>query len=712
MKISRYLPVFCLLIAALAVNGQKGILKQANKYFEAQKYEDALELYVQFGDLSERNVDMYRRGVSRYYTNNIDDALRDFSSARNAGFEEKEIYWYAGKALQKKGQYKDAAQFFKNYLKFADNKIKRERAVEEIKRCNFGFNNQFNEQLAFVENLGDAVNTKYSETHPIQSPSNQNKYYFSSNREGANGGLRNNKGLKDEIYGHYSADMFAVELNDGNWTAVSAFHPILNGPQNDLIQGFNPDGSVMYFIQTMNNDKGVIYADTFAVEKDPNVLPKTFDSPLIAELGDKDLYVFNNQMILFSSKREGGYGGYDIYLSNRNEEGEWQTPVNLGPTINSSYDEVSPYLVKSGTALYFSSDRTESFGGFDVYRANYDLYSSSWKPSENVGLPINSANDDLSFSISHDGNTAMLSSDRMDSFGEFDLYLAYFKDQVVEQLLYTDVAPFLVQDTLGVIAVDSNTQDKVVKEVIKFKEYISEPLYYSSDEIIVTPGNTTKLDRIKDLMTVYPDIEVVLNCHSVQEGMREFDLYFSIKRAEKAAEYLMKKGISASRITVRGLGNNYPHTKATASRLAEKNNRRIDVSFKKVPTNRLGIEREMPVVSDSFKEDDSMAFYESLKGLSYTIMIAATKQMYKGEAVRKYDFAFVEKDMTTTDYIYYIGLYENYADAKLMKGELIRLGNLDASIIPQLNEEKLSKEDIEVLQDVYPDLTEFLTFEK
>jgi outer membrane protein OmpA-like peptidoglycan-associated protein/tetratricopeptide (TPR) repeat protein len=701
-------------------NSQKGIAKQANKYLNAEKYEEALELYNQVKKINEDKTLLFKRGVANYYSRNADDAVRDFTLARGLGYEDNDIYLYAAKALHSRGSYLDAAQFYKNYLRYLDDKEKEYKIVEQIKQCMFAYNHQYNDQLAFVENLGSSVNTKYDELNPVQSPTSQNKFYFSSNRSGSNGGLRNKKGYKDEIYGKYSSDMYAVELEDGNWTSVSSFHPILNGPKNDLIQGFNPSGSVLYFLKTQNGEVGEIFADTFSIDKDPEAFPKLLKSPVISALGDKDIKVFNDQTIIFSSKRAGGFGGYDLYITFM-EDNVWTTPKNLGPQINSQYDEVTPFLSKSGRKLYFSSDRIEGFGGFDIFVANYVSESSSWNPAQNVGTPINSPMDDNHFSLSFDGMTATFSSNRIGTLGGFDLYLAYYKDQVMDQLMYTETLPFIDygQDSLienedvEKIA-DAVDDSKLTDAPIIKKDFYNSPLYYGNDEIIVSPTNKSKLDQIKNVLTVYPDVSVVLTGHSIEEGMREFDLYFSIKRAEKAAQYLMDNGIDIKRIKVRGLGSNFPHTKNNqtgSNHLSKKNNRRIDVSFIKVPSNRLNVINEMPPVADAMRDGSSDEYYNTLKGLAYKIEVAKTKQMFKGDVIRQYESGVVEKEMEASDYTYTIGIFDIYSDAKYMKSVLLRSGINNAKVIPYMNDVQLNIEQVEVLKEVYPDLGEFLRFE-
>ena len=718
MNFLRLILTFFCFCVFFSLSAQKSIIKQADKYFEAEKYSEALELY---NKLDEKDLDeniIYRKGVSNFYTNNTEDAILNLTNARRMGYDEKEIYYYAAKALHGKKLFSDASRFYKNYLRYVDNEEEKYLIIDLIKQCKFGIDNQFNDQIAFVENLGLSVNTEYDEINPVQSPTSQNKYYFSSNRSGSHGGLRNGQGYKDEIYGKYSADMYAVELSGGNWTPVSAFHPILNGPKNDLIEGFNPDGSVMYFLKSQDGKTGQIYADTFSIDKDPETFPKTFSSPVISELGDKDLQVFNNNTILFSSQRKGGYGGYDLYVSVK-REGEWEIPINLGPKINSKYDEGSPFLTKSGAKLYFSSDRLESFGCFDIYSADYNFDSNQWSVPENLGFPINSAMDDRSFSLSSDGMTAIFSSNRPDSHGGNDLYLAYFKNQVTHQLLYTEDVAFIGNEDEELLAEEGadsmdSTTAAVETEVFNKKEFINSPLYYGNDEIILNPANSSKMVRIKDLMIIYPELHIIFSGHSIKEGMREFDLYFSIKRSEKAAEYLVNNGISANRITVKGLGSNFPHTTESdnkTNRLAQKNNRRIDISFASVPEERLTIIEERPAVSEGLRDNSFVSYYNTISDLAYKIQIAKTKQIFKADVIREYSSGIIEKKYNADSYIYTLGVFDTYNQARNLKSELLRKGIIDAKVVPYINDQAINNEQIQALKDRFTDLNEYLRFE-
>jgi len=318
--------------------------------------------------------------------------------------------------------------------------------------------------------------------------------------------------------------------------------------------------------------------------------------------------------------------------------------------------------------------------------------------------------------------TGIFSSNRPDSYGGRDLYLVYFKDQITEQLMYTEDLPFVKYDTeedlvlndQTEVNVSSSSEDPADVATFTKKEFINSPLYYGSDEIILNPVNKGKMDRVKDLMVVYPELNITFSCHSNKEGMREFDLYFSIKRSEKAAEYLLKNGIAASRITVKGLGSNFPHTAQLGSqvnRLAEKNNRRIDIAFTNIPSDKLGIIEERPSVSEGLKDNTFETYYNTIPGLAYKIQVAQTKQMFKADVIRTYDSGIVEKNISDDSYTYTIGVFDSYNQARVLKSELLRKGILEAKVVPYVDDQAINSTQVQTLKEKYLDLSEYLKFE-
>jgi outer membrane protein OmpA-like peptidoglycan-associated protein len=127
----------------------------------------------------------------------------------------------------------------------------------------------------------------------------------------------------------------------------------------------------------------------------------------------------DNTTLYFVSDREGGFGGKDIWVS-RYENGLWQVPENLGPTINTPFDETAPHLAADNTTLFFTSNGHPGFGGNDIFFSRYN--HQQWSRPENLGHPINSSLDDVSACVSPIGNKLYFASNRLGGIGHMDIY--------------------------------------------------------------------------------------------------------------------------------------------------------------------------------------------------------------------------------------------------------------------------------------------------
>ena len=137
----------------------------------------------------------------------------------------------------------------------------------------------------------------------------------------------------------------------------------------------------------------------------------------------------NGKTLYFSSDRkEGSFGGRDIYMSHILPDGNWGAPVNLGPEINTQYDEDAPFIHVDGNTLYFCSKGHDSMGGYDIFKSFHDDSANTWSKPENIGYPINTADDNLYFSLSVQGKYAYVSALRPEGFGDLDIYKVNFKD--------------------------------------------------------------------------------------------------------------------------------------------------------------------------------------------------------------------------------------------------------------------------------------------
>ncbi|MFZ1751743.1 MAG: OmpA family protein [Saprospiraceae bacterium] len=686
---------------------QKDMKEKGDIYFENHKYYDALNAYLSYTKTEKDPNLLIKRGYCYLKCNQPDACIADMLSAHEMGSMENLRFKYSAMAYFAKGNYQESAKFYKAYLaKIQPNHEHWQTTILEIKKCGYALSKKHAFQIAYVEQFGGNVNTEFDEFKPNQSPNFFERYYFSSSRSESTGGLRDEKGLSDAIKGHYSADIYQVNLVDGNWDVVLPFGQLVNSAKHDIIQDISPDGSIIYYTKGLHKYAATLYTDTFSIEKDASLLPLPVKLPFNAEAGDKDLHIFNDSLILFSSIKNEGYGGYDIYYCKKNGE-VWAQPINMGSSINSAYNEISPCLLRSGQTLYFSSDKLETLGGYDIFRSTYSQ-SNNWETPTNLYQPVNSPGDDIDFKVSADGMTAIFASDRIDGKGGLDLYMAYFKDQIVEQFEYVDIPEFLSHGQI--LATD--TYDEVSSKQAIVKDFLSKPLYFRDNEDIFNPSNQIQIKNIIDLLTIFPKSKVVLSSHTVSEGKIDFDLFFSIKRVERIAQQLVNAGIQSNRIYMIGCGSNYPialpYINGIPSTLADKNNKRIDVDIISDDQVTINVIHDRPAVSEEYRDNTWYQFNENNQNVTFRVQFAEVAQMVKSDILILSNEAIIIKKPNEEKYTYTLGNYLNFDDALFLKKELSKSTSSVIKIVPYHQGIPIEQSDIQKLSEQYDELIKYM----
>lgn len=696
-----------------SLSAQPGSKQQALIYFESGRYHEALMEFNAFKKTEKDPQLLIKRGLCQLHTNNPDAGIKDFLAAGKLKSLDNKRYKYIAMCYLAKYEYSEAAKFFKTYLNtLSPSSAEWNENILLIKKCGFASNYKYSPQIAFVENLGQGVNSKFDEFGPVQSPTRPERYYFSSAREGSTGGLRNNEGLTDVLRGQYSADIYMVDLMDGNWSNVMTFGTMMNSPKNDILQDFSQDGSVIFFTRIGRGSIGVLYTDTFNVENIPSQVSAKGGLKFDASKGDKDLYIFNDSLMLFSSIREGGQGGYDLYYSLQ-KNGFWQAPVNFGYPINTDANEIAPFLIKNGSVLYFSSDKMETYGGYDIFNATFTI-DGKVDAVSNLGYPINSPGNDVDIEISHDGMFALFASDRVDGFGGMDLFTAYFKDQVTG-MLETDEMPAFINNYENN---QENAAENIIVDVdqkpgIPQRDFVCKSIYFLQNEDILNAINQNNLKSLADLMLIYPEIKVQLFSHFTSDGKKDFDLYFSIKRAEKAAEFLINSGINERRIHLFGCGANYPiaapFINNIPSSLANRTNRRIDFNILHSEDSNLKIIYDFPTVAGQYRDTLWDNFTAINEGVTFRIHFANVAQMLKNEVLALSNDVIVEKNQADKIYTYTMGNYSSFDESVRMRNYLRSKGFENARVVPYYKGAAVSRLDLIKLSAENPDIQKYLS---
>jgi hypothetical protein len=201
--------------------------------------------------------------------------------------------------------------------------------------------------------------------------------------------------------GIVNAIFFAKRVN-GKWQSPVEITRDLKAGEDCSTCSLNADGTELFLYKTDNYD-GAIYSSNFVNGKwmpirklNKNINTKFYESHAAISADGKKLY--------FTSNRDGGQGNLDIYVSEKEASGDWGPAVNLGPTVNTPYNEDTPFITQDGDVLYFSSEGHNSMGGYDNFKSQRS--GSGWKTPSNLGYPINSADDDKFYQPFNNGQNA------------------------------------------------------------------------------------------------------------------------------------------------------------------------------------------------------------------------------------------------------------------------------------------------------------------
>lgn len=259
-----------------------------------------------------------------------------------------------------------------------------------------------------VRNMGFAINTSDAEMFPWISTDEKQLY------------LTRRRNNSDE-------DFYVAEMDTcGEWYSARNMGSPPNTADQEAAQMISADGHYLFFMRCENrslNGWAQGGCDLYmAYTADSNwSVPQSFGATINTPAYEgMPCLSPDNRELYFVSNREGGYGGMDIWVS-RFENGLWQAPRNLGPNINTAGNETSPFLHIDNNTLYFSSDGRTGFGGADLFFSQ-KVTDSTWAVATNMGMPINSAADESSLCVSIDGKHLYFSSDRDKATGDFDIY--------------------------------------------------------------------------------------------------------------------------------------------------------------------------------------------------------------------------------------------------------------------------------------------------
>jgi len=413
-------------------------------------------------------------------------------------------------------------------------------------------------------------------------------------------------------------DFYESELIEGEWSNAIPVPGKINTTLNEGAQNISQDGEWLIFTGC-NYPEGLGSCDLYISYKTKNnswteavnlgdrINTDQWESAPSLSSDKKDLY--------FSSNRNGGYGGKDIWVSHKSINGKWSNPENLGPTINTSSDETCPFIHADNSTLYFNSNGHPGYGSSDLFLSK-KINDSTWNEPENLGYPINTIDEEGSLVVASDGKTSYYASDRGDSKAGLDIYsfelrediraakTLWVKGRVLDKKTNAGL-PSTVELTdiinrKKITSIQTDEDGNYLVTLPEGKDYAFNVnrkgyLFYS-DNFSLTKNNTDtsftiniplqpieagasvilkniffgnndytlkdvsipELDKVVILLNENRKLTLQIGGHTDNIGKKEANISLSFSRAKSVLNYLVAKGINPIRLVAKGFGDSKP----------------------------------------------------------------------------------------------------------------------------------------------------------
>ncbi|HTL07577.1 MAG TPA: OmpA family protein [Chitinophagaceae bacterium] len=598
-------------LSAQAYDPEKVEPKAASLYARGQqeatdgKLTEGIRLLREALKLDPKFVDAYL-SIAGMYTdlNQFDSSIINYEIARDIDsvyFKDYNLPYSID--LASEGYFEKAlaaVEAFKTIPNLSENSIK---AAAYRARCyqfaiDFKKNNPDTGYHFTPVNLGDSINTEVSEYFPALTIDSKQLIF-----------TRRVRKVNEDFYETFN--------ENGQWKKASPLPGNLNTNMNEGAQSISQDGQWLIFT-------GCNFPDSYG-SCDLYISYLTPDGWSAAEnMGNRintDQWETSPSLsadkrdLYFTSRRFGGYGGSDIYVSHLLPGGNWSEPENLGPEINTIGDESCPFIHADNQTLYFTSSGLPGYGGDDIFVTRKGP-KGKWSTPRNLGYPINTIQNEGSLVITSDGSTAYYASNRKDSRGGLDLYTFTLRNDIrpiktlwvkgkvfdkktnkglpsaveltdlsskelISKVQTDETGNYLVTLPVGKdyafnvhrrgylffsdnFPLSQKLPDSTYKIDIPLQPLeanatvILKNIFFDVNKYALKSESQVELDNVILLLKENPSLRIQINGHTDNVGKSADNITLSNNRAKAVVDYLSAKGIDARRLSYQGLGDKEP----------------------------------------------------------------------------------------------------------------------------------------------------------
>lgn len=602
--------LFCLiLLTSIPVNAQKKKYytksKKAIKHFETaysnynlkyfdlakqslamavSKDENFIDAYILFAEIA--NEENQKEKAIQYFSKAI-DINNDYNSLmflRRADLELETGQYEI--AINDYNTFLSKGKLLKSYSDYVNKKINKCKAAIELKKHPVKF---------APVNLGASINTNLSEYWPSLTADGKTITFTKSDRKT-----------------NSQEDLYHARMEKHQWGIATKIPPPINTNKSEGAQSISADGKTMVFTACLRPD-GYGSCDLYISYKKGNQWSKPVNiGPQINTRYKESQPALsaNGQTLFFASHRPDGKGKFDIWKSEINENGQWSKPENLGDSINTSEDELAPFIHYDNQTLYFSSEGHPGLGGSDMFIARKNL-KGNWGRAINLGYPINTHFNEESMVVTANGELGLFSSNIDGGYGQKDIYQFQLPPKIKPQptifikgIVYNaktkaplsanvnildlkDSAKYNTSSDeingqfLTCLAPNKNYSFIVEKKGYMFFSrnfslpdssiYIEIPLqpieiglttvlnniFFEYDSYKLKKESFPELKKLKEFIQSN-NISIEIQGHTDNHGTKAYNQELSKNRAKAVYEYLLKKGVKKDKIEYKGYDYSMP----------------------------------------------------------------------------------------------------------------------------------------------------------
>jgi outer membrane protein OmpA-like peptidoglycan-associated protein len=463
-------------------------------------------------------------------------------------------------------------------------------------------------------NMGDSINSKASEYCPAMTADEKTFYYTilrpNERYQGGNGGFGVAK---------FQEDIYSSENTNGKWSKGKSVSDLVNTSDNEGAICISADGQTLYY--TVCNREGDFGScDIYMVKKNGDMWgnPVNIGAPINSDKFESQPSLSSDGMTLyFTSNRSGGLGKTDIWKSQKQANGEWGVPVNLGPKINTCESEQSPFIHADSRTLYYTSSGLPGMGEDDFYLSRMDN-NGDWTTPKNLGYPINSIASERSLVVNAAGTKGYFASERLGGFGQFDLFyfelppeihplkVSYVKGKAFDSdtkkglstkfelidlktgkivaeafsdkingnfliclpadkdyalnvskagyLFYSENFSLKANNTMK----EAMVMDVPLKTIQVGRSVVLKNIFFNTNSFELKEESKAELGKVIAFLTTNPKVRIEIGGHTDDVGNDQSNQILSGKRALAVQEYLVAAGIAKERLSSKGFGETKP----------------------------------------------------------------------------------------------------------------------------------------------------------